>query len=86
MSWYRVKWLAGMAALLGIVALGTQQAAHAQEKYPAKPIELIIAFVAGGPTDIWGRALAEEMGKLLKVPMPPSTREGQAERWGPRPS
>lgn len=79
---YRVKWLAGVAVLLGIVALGTQQAAHAQEKYPAKPIELIIAFVAGGPTDIWGRALAEEMGKLLKVPMPPINKGGASGTLG----
>jgi tripartite-type tricarboxylate transporter receptor subunit TctC len=82
MTWYRVKWLAVTAALLSILALGTRQAAYAQDKYPVKPIELIIAFVAGGPTDIWGRALAEEMGKLLKVPMPPINKGGASGTLG----
>lgn len=79
---HRAKWLAVVAALLTMAALGMQQAAWAQEKYPTKPIELIIAFVAGGPTDIWGRALAEEMGKSLNVPIPPINKGGASGTLG----
>ncbi len=40
--------------------------AHAQAPdFPAKPIKLVIAFPAGGPTDITMRALADAAGKIL---------------------
>ncbi len=71
------RWPAVTAAvLLTVGALGICETAHAQEKYPTRPIEFIIAFVAGGPTDLWGRFLAEDMRKLLKVPMPPINKGG----------
>jgi len=60
--------------LSAVGVLGICETVHAQEKYPTRPIELVIAFVAGGPTDIWGRVLAEEMRKILNVPMPPINR------------
>jgi tripartite-type tricarboxylate transporter receptor subunit TctC len=83
MSLCRSKWLAVAAAVLFAVgALGAHEAADAQEKYPTRPIELVIAFVAGGPTDLWGRVLAEEMGKILKVPIPPINRGGASGTLG----
>jgi tripartite-type tricarboxylate transporter receptor subunit TctC len=48
------------AATLGAASLGVQ----AQE-FPNKPIKLVIAFPAGGPTDITMRVLAENATKLL---------------------
>lgn len=83
MSLCRSKWLAVAAAVLFAVGvLGAHEAADAQEKYPTRPIELVIAFVAGGPTDLWGRVLAEEMGKILKVPIPPINRGGASGTLG----
>lgn len=38
--------------------------AHA-DTFPSKPVKLIIAFPAGGPTDITMRSLAETAGKIL---------------------
>ncbi|MRD47010.1 tripartite tricarboxylate transporter substrate binding protein [Caenimonas koreensis DSM 17982] len=35
------------------------------QSYPAKPIKLIIAFPAGGPTDITMRSLADNASKIL---------------------
>lgn len=71
------RWPAVTAAvLLTVGALGIYETARAQEKYPTRPIEFVIAFVAGGPTDLWGRFLAEDMRKILKVPMPPINRAG----------
>lgn len=48
------------AATLAAASLG----AHAQA-FPAKPIKLVIAFPAGGPTDITMRQLADNAGKIL---------------------
>ena len=62
-------------SLLGTVALIATcialPAAHAQSarNFPEKPIKLIIAFPAGGPTDITMRQLAENAGKQLGQPV-----------------
>lgn len=37
--------------------------------YPDRPIQLIIPFAAGGPTDTVGRSLAQSMGTDLKQPL-----------------
>lgn len=47
-------------ALLGFAAT----AAHAQA-FPSRPIKLVIAFPAGGPTDITMRQLAENASKII---------------------
>ena len=43
--------------------------AFAQADFPSRPIKLIIAFPAGGPTDITMRSLADSAGKILKQPV-----------------
>ena len=37
--------------------------------FPSRPIKLVIAFPAGGPTDITMRSLADSAGKILKQPV-----------------
>ena len=37
--------------------------------FPSRPIKLVIAFPAGGPTDITMRSLADSAGKILKHPV-----------------
>jgi tripartite-type tricarboxylate transporter receptor subunit TctC len=39
------------------------------QAFPAKPIKLIIAFPAGGPTDITMRSLADSASKILGQPV-----------------
>jgi tripartite-type tricarboxylate transporter receptor subunit TctC len=39
--------------------------AQARDGYPSRPIQMIIPFSAGGPTDIVGRVMGAKMGELL---------------------
>ena len=54
--------------LAGLGLLGQGQAI-AQADYPNKPIKLIVAFPPGGTSDVMGRLMAEELGKVLKQPV-----------------
>ena len=55
----------GMLSALSCFSLG----ALAQADYPNKPIKLIVAFPPGGTSDVMGRLVAEELGKVLKQPI-----------------
>jgi tripartite-type tricarboxylate transporter receptor subunit TctC len=52
---------AGFAALLPVLATG----AAAQSDYPNKPINVIVPFAAGGPTDTVTRLVGEHMARTL---------------------
>jgi tripartite-type tricarboxylate transporter receptor subunit TctC len=40
--------------LLAALLIGFGTTAHAQEKYPTRPIRLLVPFPAGGPVDVMG--------------------------------
>jgi tripartite-type tricarboxylate transporter receptor subunit TctC len=61
----RRRHLVQLAAALAATTLG----AHAQQAFPSKPIKLVIAFPAGGPTDITMRQLADNASKILGQPV-----------------
>jgi len=48
-----------LAASLASTAL------HARDDYPSRPVQMIIPFAAGGPTDIVGRVMGAKMGEIL---------------------
>ncbi len=52
----------GALAALAAMTLATPVAA---QTYPDKPIRMIIAFAAGGPTDVVGRLLAPRISEIL---------------------
>lgn len=56
---------------IGLAGMGllSQGQAFAQADYPNKPIKLIVAFPPGGTSDVMGRLMAEELGKVLKQPV-----------------
>ncbi len=57
------RWLTPATALLpAVFAAGTAAAADA---YPARPIRLIVPFVAGGGTDLLARLVAPRFGEAL---------------------
>jgi tripartite-type tricarboxylate transporter receptor subunit TctC len=53
----------------GISGFNLIQAIAAEEKYPTKPINLIVPFPPGGDTDLMARTWAENIGKLLEQPV-----------------
>jgi tripartite-type tricarboxylate transporter receptor subunit TctC len=58
----RVRRLGGV--LIGI-ALAYGGGVSAQERYPAKPVRIVVSFAAGGPTDTVARVMAGKMTELL---------------------
>ncbi|MBP7574899.1 MAG: tripartite tricarboxylate transporter substrate binding protein [Rhodoferax sp.] len=44
-------------------------AAMAQADYPSKPVKIIVPFPPGGTSDVMGRMMSEELGKVLKQPV-----------------
>lgn len=57
-----------LVQLAGAALVAPAFTARAQA-FPARPIKLIIAFPAGGPTDITMRSLADSAGKVLGQPV-----------------
>jgi tripartite-type tricarboxylate transporter receptor subunit TctC len=55
-------------ALIGCLGMVAAMAAApvARAEFPTHPIKLVIPYAAGGPTDIFGRMLAEYLGRDLK--------------------
>ena len=53
------------AAAVGLIAFS----ALAQSDYPNKPIKLLVPFPPGGTSDVMGRMMSEELGKILKQPV-----------------
>src|SRR5215831_16256733 len=68
----RVGWLALLACAL--VASATE--AHGQGAYPNRTVTIVVAFSAGGSTDIVARLLAEEMRKSWGQPVVVDNRPG----------
>jgi tripartite-type tricarboxylate transporter receptor subunit TctC len=54
----------------------------AEEKYPSRPIEMVVNFGPGGGADIFGRAIGRMMEKHLGVPIPISNISGAAGTTG----
>ncbi|MFM2275030.1 MAG: hypothetical protein RL211_902 [Pseudomonadota bacterium] len=43
--------------------------AMAQSDYPSKPVKIIVPFPPGGTSDVMGRMMSEELGKIFKQPV-----------------
>ena len=59
--------LIGASALAGSGA--TAPAVLSQDRYPSRPIKLVIPFPPGGPTDMLGRRYGEKLSAVLGQPV-----------------
>ena len=65
------------AVVIGVTALAPfSRAATAQEDYPARPVRVIVPYLAGGAADIFARTLAQKLGDALKHPFLVENRAG----------
>ena len=62
--------------VIALLAAATISGAHAQTKYPSKPIRWIIPYAAGGGTDVVARPIALKLGEALNVPIVYENRGG----------
>ena len=53
-----------LAGIVAAFALGSA-GAKAEDKYPSKPVRIVVSFSAGGPTDTVARVMGAKMGDLL---------------------
>lgn len=65
-----------LAGLLTLTVLLAGAVPAAAQRYPNSPITLVIPLAPGDATDVAGRTMAEELAKLLKVPVVPVNRPG----------
>ncbi|HVY56618.1 MAG TPA: tripartite tricarboxylate transporter substrate binding protein [Xanthobacteraceae bacterium] len=59
-----MKKLSAILLSLAVLALGALPLA-AQEKFPSKPIKILVPYAPGGATDIVARVLGEQMRQIL---------------------
>jgi tripartite-type tricarboxylate transporter receptor subunit TctC len=69
-----LRHIAGTLALA--LALITPAVAASADNYPSRPIKIIVPFGAGGPTDVFTRAIAEELQKSLHTAVVQENRPG----------
>ena len=69
-----------LTATVGCAQTGGTDAAAGE--YPSKPIELIVGYDAGGPTDIGARLVAEELEKKLDADVTVVNRPGANSQIG----
>ena len=55
---------------------GWSASAVAEQPYPDRMIRLVVPYVAGGPTDIIARAIADKLSSILKQPFVIENRPG----------
>jgi len=60
-----LKQTASILVLAAAFSLGLAGAPAMADDYPSRPIKIIAPFGAGGPTDVYTRAIAEELRKSL---------------------
>ena len=69
-----LRHIAGTLALA--LALIMPAVAASADNYPSRPIKIIVPFGAGGPTDVFTRAIAEELQKSLHTAVVQENRPG----------
>src|SRR5262245_5781321 len=69
-----LRYTGALLALAGAVIISASAAIA--DDYPSRPVKVIVPFGAGGPTDVYTRAIAEELRKSLHQPFIMENRPG----------
>ena len=69
-----LRYCGTLLALVGILAMPALPACA--DDYPSRPVKVIVPFGAGGPTDVFTRAIADELSKSLHQPFVMENRPG----------
>lgn len=73
---------ARVVALAALLALAALPAAHAQERFPSRPIRVIVPFTAGTGIDILARTIGQKLSERFKVPVVVENRAGASGNIG----
>jgi len=65
-----------VAVLAAATAAGFFIGPAAAQEYPSRPVRIIVPFGAGGPSDVYSRAIAAELQKSLHQPFVTENRPG----------
>jgi len=73
---HRTGWLIAIQGLLLAALAVVAPIAHAAEKYPARPVRIIVPYAPGGATDITARQLQTKVSELWGQPVIVDNRSG----------
>lgn len=62
--------------VMAVAGIGLGSVAQAEEKYPSRPITLVVGYAAGGATDIVARLVAKSLSETLSQPVVVENRPG----------
>src|SRR5258707_875895 len=71
-----------MKGFLAVIAFAFSLAGNAQDKYPLKPLRIIVPFAPGGSTDIFARLVAERLSVSFAQPVVVENRAGASGNIG----
>ena len=65
-----------LGLVFGLVLLGSFVGVQAEDKYPSRPIELVVPFGPGGSADLAARCYSDDLAKILNVTVNAVNRPG----------